>query len=151
MLVVGPSLTPLLSNQMSLSNFDFLSLAVKYDRIMNTLHGSSRARESASKSCQAEVLSSILKTISLIVAAYGLHFRFDSQAQQVGASQHGNLCSQHLVPGSLPWKAHSSAPIEVDTTNGDQFFGFLMSVAGTEEPAVLVDQRSRQTAQRTAS
>jgi hypothetical protein len=132
--------------QMSLSNFDFYGLAVRYDRIMNSLHGASHRAslrvDATNKSRQVEVLASVLKIISRIASSYDLTFRFDSKKPQaLKHKQLGHSCALHLVPGGAPWNEDSSATINVDNSNGDQFFGFLMSMSGQKRETVMLDRR----------
>jgi hypothetical protein len=133
---------------MSLSNFNFFALAVKYDRIMNALQSTAVG---AKKSRQVEVLTSILKVISQIAKEYDLSFRFDSKSQASIQAQPDRSCASHLVPGAVPWNEDSSAVANVDNSNGDQFFGFLMNLAGKKEETVMLDQRDSNESQRVAT
>ena len=126
---------------MALSNFDFGALAVKFDRIMNMVHTVASPAQPSKVSRQADVLASIMKCISQIIAAYELPFRFDFKTASANSTGHSNACSVHFVPGDSPWSANNHADIDVDNSNGDQLFGFIMSFAGAKVPVEMLDKR----------
>jgi hypothetical protein len=85
---------------MALSNFDFGALAYKFDRIMNMAHTvASPAQPSkvslspSQVSLHVDVLASIMKCISQIIAAHELPFRFDFKTASANSTGHSNACS----------------------------------------------------------
>ena len=120
----SPLLTHFLHRQMALSNYDFSSLAHRYDRIMNASQGNMQP-----KSRQAEVFASIITTIGQIVASFQLRFRFDSQLKP--NSLEDDLSSvhsvaSHIAPGEISWHDSEGSHIDVD---GNKFSSFFMNIA----------------------
>ena len=126
----SPLLTHFLHRQMALSNYDFSSLAHRYDRIMNASQGNMQP-----KSRQAEVFSSIITTIGQIVASFQLRFRFDSQLKP--NSLEDDLSSvhsvaSHITPGEISWHEAEGSHIDFDSASGSKFSSFFINMANVQ-------------------
>ncbi len=121
---------------MAFSNFDFAALAIKYDRIMNAARASS-----SPKSRQSEVFASIVQAIGHIVTAYEMPFRFECSPRDPSLTQERH-CALSVIPGEISWNENKGS-IDVGSAGGDQFFGFLMNIAGKLHRAIIVDMRAQ--------
>ncbi len=131
---------------MALSTYDLISLAAKYDRIMNSARRVECAQDASRRSNQQEILKSIIALISKIVAAYNMPFYVDiAHNDQLRGNAHSNSLAAHLSPGQTKWTGRGSDDAHaanIDDKSGDTFFSFIMNLATKVEPAIMEDKRT---------
>ena len=114
---------------------------MKYDRIMNACRSSAISQDPAARSRQSEVFTSIVHAISSIVAAYEMPFRFDCSNKRDPSAPGDRHCAMQLIPGETSWNENKGS-IDVGSAGGDQFFGFLMNIAGSHNRTMITDMRA---------
>lgn len=130
---------------MALSTYDYLSLASKYDRIMNAARRLEIIQDASKRCKQADVLKAIIALLGQIVAAYDMTFHVDAAAhgdQTHSRAVNSNSLALHLAPGQTAWTGSGGDESSIDMSSGDMFFGFIMNLAAKVDPAVLDDKRA---------
>jgi hypothetical protein len=126
---------------MALCNFDFESLAARYDRILNATRAVQSPENVSHPSRQVQVFHALVSTISCIFEAYEIPFQIGLKQYAWRKMVNKNSCAFNFWPGQNQWSDNDlTTNIQLQNAN-DSFYGSIMSLLKSAPRTAIVDSR----------